>query len=379
MEKINLIATSTFGLEAVVKREAMEMGFTDIKVEDGRVNFTGDISAIPKANIGFRCADRIRLKIGEFTAVTFDELFEKTKALPFEDWITVDAEFTVTGKSIKSTLFSVPDCQSIVKKAIVERLKTKYDVEWFSETGPKYKLQVAILKDVVTISIDTTGPGLHKRGYRENALQAPLKETLAAALIKLSYYRFDKVLIDPTCGSGTILIEAALIARNIAPGINRNFVSESWTQIPKEVWDNARLEAKKAIIKDGDLKIYGSDIDPKSISLAKENARLAGVEKDIKFEIKDISDIKMEEDFGVIISNPPYGERLGTDNEIEFLYEKMGKTFLSNKTWSSYILTAYAYFENAFGKRADVKRKLFNGTIETQYYQYRGEKPAKNK
>lgn len=377
MEKLNLIASTTFGLEAVVKREIMALGFHDIKTFDGKVEFTGDESAIPKANLWLRCAGRVWLKMGEFTAVTFDELFEKTKSLPWGDWIPEDGKFTVVGKSVKSTLFSVSDCQAIVKKAVVEKLKLKYHTSWFDETGAEYTIQVGILKDVVTLAIDTSGSGLHKRGYRENALIAPLKETLAAAMIQLSYWRKDRILLDPFCGSGTIPIEAALIARNIAPGLNRKFASEEWERIDKKLWKDARVAAYQAIDYDCMPQLYGSDIDADAIELAKQNAIKAGVDDCIAFSVKPCQEIQLPGDYGVLIANPPYGERIGEVKEVENMYRALGGIMNSNRTWSTYLITSMEYFESLFGRQASAKRKLFNGRIKTDYYQFYGPRPPK--
>lgn len=377
MEKINIIATTTFGLEAVVKRELISLGFDDIKASDGKVEFTGDESTIVKANMWLRCAGRVWIKMGEFKAVTFDELFEKTKALPWGDWIPVDGKFTVVGKSVKSTLFSVSDCQAIVKKAVVEKLKQKYKVDWFDETGAEYKIQVAILKDMVTLAIDTSGSSLHKRGYRADAMTAPLKESLAAAMVQLSYWRKDRILLDPFCGSGTIPIEAALIGRNIAPGLNRKFASEEWERIGPALWKQARIDAYKAIDYDTELKIYGTDIDPEAIEVAKENAIKAGVDDCITFEVKPCEETKLMGDYGVLITNPPYGERLGELKEVENIYRALGRIMAENTTWSTYLITSMEYFEKLFGRKADAKRKLFNGRIKTDYYQFYGPRPPK--
>lgn len=377
MSKLDLIASTTFGLEAVVKREVISLGFQDVKTFDGRVEFTGDESAIPKANLWLRCAGRVWLKMGEFKAVTFDELFEGAKALPWAEWIPEDGKFTVVGKSVKSTLFSVSDCQAIVKKAVVEKLKLSYDTTWFDETGADYTIQVGILKDVVTLAIDTSGSGLHKRGYRENALIAPLKETLAAAMVMLSYWKKDRILLDPFCGSGTIPIEAALIARNIAPGLNRKFASENWERIGNKLWKDARVQAYQAIDYDCMPKLYGSDIDSDAIELAKQNAIKAGVDDCITFEVKPCQEITLPGDYGVLIANPPYGERIGEVREVEDMYRALGGIMNSNKTWSTYLITSMEYFEKLFGKQASAKRKLFNGRIKTDYYQFYGPRPPK--
>lgn len=374
---INLIATTTFGLEAVVKRECQALGFQNIKTSDGKVEFTGDESDIVKANLWLRCAGRVWVKMGTFTTVTFTELFDRTKALPWGDWIPEDGKFTVVGKSVKSTLFSVSDCQAIVKKAVVEKLKEKYKTDWFDETGASYTIQVGILKDVVTLAIDTSGSGLHMRGYRASALDAPLKESLASAMVQLSYWRKDRILLDPFCGSGTIPIEAAMLARNIAPGLNRKFASEEWERIGKERWKQARKEAYQAIDYDVMPEIYGSDIDPAAIELAKANAELAGVDDCITFEVKPSQEIVLPGKYGVLISNPPYGERIGELKEVENMYRALGATMQTDPTWSTYIITSMEYFESLFGRKADRKRKLFNGRIKTDYYQYEGPRPPK--
>lgn len=374
---LNLIATSTFGLEATVKREVTRLGFQNITVLDGRIDFMGEMSAIADANLWLRSADRVLLRMGEFYAHTFDELFEQTKALPWEDWIPEDGRFPVTGKSIKSTLYSVPDCQAIVKKAIVEKLKQKYHTEWFEETGPEYKIQVALLKDKVTLTIDTTGPGLHKRGYRENAVTAPLKETLASALIELSYWKKDRILLDPLCGSGTIPIECALMAKNIAPGLSRRFESEAWPQIDKSVWKEARAKAYAAININLQPQIFGSDHDQHAVELARRNAEKAGVDDCIQFDVASMKDISLPGRYGVMICNPPYGERIGEINEVEQLYRDIGKLCRTDDTWSTYVITSHEGFEHLYGKKADAKRKLFNGMIKTDYYQFYGQRPPK--
>lgn len=380
MEKFNFIATTTFGLEAIVKREAEKLGLENISVEDGIVNFSGNISDIAKANIWFRSADRILFVLNKFKATTFEELFQGVKSINWGDFLPKDANFVVTGKSIKSQLSSVPACQKISEKAIVEKLKLKYrQTEIFPKTGARYTVLIALLKDKVTVTLDTSGAGLHKRGYRKNQLQAPLKETLASALIDLSYWKKDRILLDPTCGSGTIPIEAALMAKNIAPGISRKFAAEEWEFIDKKIWKDARAEAFSKIDVNFRPEIYGSDIDSKAIEIAKHNAKLAGVDDCIKFETKNLKDISVKnKDYGVFICNPPYAERIGTIEEIEMLYKYMGKIFCQNDTWSSYILTSFEEFEKIFGKKADKKRKLFNGNVKVDYYQYFGKRPPKN-
>ena len=376
MDTFEFIATTTFGLEAIVKREVVRLGFAITNTQDGRIDFKGGADAIPKANLWLRAADRVLLKMGAFTATTFDELFEQTKALPWEQWITEDGQFTVTGKSVKSKLFSVPDCQAIVKKAVVERLKQTYKTEWFEETGAVYKIQVALLKDVATLTIDTTGPGLHKRGYRPDAVAAPIKETLAAAMLDLSFWKKDRVLIDPFCGSGTIAIEAAMMAKNIAPGLARKFVSEDWPQVGKTVWKAARMAAYAAIDTDFRPEIYASDIDEKAIELAKHNARNAGVDDCIQFSALDFNEIGAPAPYSVIVTNPPYGERIGEINEVRKCYKVMGKMLAGDNTLSLYVITSDEDFEKIIGRRANTKRKLFNGMIKTDYYQYQGLKPT---
>ena len=378
MDKITLIAIETFGLEAVVKREVQALGFENIKVSPGKVEFEATIEDIPQANLWLRSADRILLKMGEFQALTFEDLFEQTKAIPWEAWITKDGKFTVKGKSVKSTLGSIRACQSIVKKAVVERLKEKYATDWFEETGPEFTIQISMLNDIGTLTIDTSGSGLNRRGYRKQAGQAALKETLAAGLVQLSFWEKDRLLIDPMCGSGTILIEAALIARNIAPGLNREFASEKWPAIPQKAWPQARQNAKKAIHQGLSLQIFGYDIDEESIVASKANAKAAGVGKDIVFEQKDIKDLWIDAQYGIMISNPPYGIKLGGYEELNQMYISIHKTFKKKKGWSVYILTADKKFPDYF-KRAkpDRTRKLYNGPIEVQYYQYYGERPPR--
>ena len=377
MEQIELIATSTFGLEAIVKRELLKLGYEDLVVENGKVTFKGTEKDIPIANLWLRSADRVLLKMGEFKATTFEELFEKTKALPWDEWITEDGEFTVEGKSVDSKLFSISDSQAIVKKAVVEKLKTKYKTEWFKETGAKFTIEVSLLKDIATLTINTSGAGLHKRGYRLGSVEAPLKETLAAALVQLSYWNKERFLLDPFCGSGTIPIEAAMIGKNIAPGLNRNFVSEKWPRVKKEYWNDARKEAWDLMLKDYKLNIIGSDIDKKAIKAAKENAESIGLEEDISFITSDIRDMKLKNEYGVIICNPPYGERIGEKGEVYKLYKDMGKILKALDTYSIYVLTSNEDFETLYGKRADRKRKLYNGRIKVDYYQYYGPRPPK--
>jgi putative N6-adenine-specific DNA methylase len=314
--------------------------------------------------------------MGEFTAITFDELFEKTKALPWENLITKDGKFDVNGKAVKSTLGSIRACQSIVKKAVVERLKEKYNLEWFEETGPEFTIQISMLKDVAVLTIDTSGTALHKRGYREAGGEAPLKETLAAALVLLSFWNADRILIDPMCGSGTILIEAAMIARHIAPGLQRGFASEKWPAIDEDYWCESRLAARDAIIPVHKLQLFGYDIDAKSIDVCKSNATIAGVVDVILFERKDIRDLWIDKQYGIVISNPPYGVRMSDFKDINEIYIAINKAFRKKWGWSLYILTADELFPSYFKRaRPDRVRKLYNGNIKVNYYQYYGDRP----
>lgn len=371
----DLIATATFGLEAVVARELKDLGY-EVNVKDSKVEFKGDARDICRANLWLRSADRVLIKMGEFEALTFDELFEKTKALPWEDILAENASFPVNGKSIKSTLFSISDCQAIVKKAIVERLKTKYNRSWFEESGPKYTIEVGLLKDIATLTIDTSGAGLHKRGYRELTSDAPLKETLAAAMVQLSFWNPERLLIDPFCGSGTILIEAAMKSLNIAPGLNRQFDSMKWPQISDKLWVDAVAEARDNI-KKSDFRILGFDIDEKVLEIARQCALKAGVSQNIDFHKLNVSQLSTKKKYGCIICNPPYGERMGEALEAEKIYRVMGEVFSSLDTWSFYVLTSNENFERLFGRKCDRKRKLYNGRIKVDYYQFYGPRPPK--
>ena len=372
MKRLELIATCTFGLEGILKDEVVKLGFEDIVTSNGRVEFSGGEDAIAIANLWLRTADRVLVKIGKFNATTFDELFEKTKSCSWEQWITKDGRFPVAkATSVKSKLFSKSDCQSIVKKAIVERLKQKYKINWFEESGENYPVFVNILKDEVTLSIDSSGVGLHKRGYRAKGNEAPLKETLAAAIVFLSHWKSERQLADPFCGSGTLLIEAALMGKNIAPGINRTFSSETWNGQMKRCYSKTREAAKEMIERD-EFRLLGSDIDRHSIQLAMENAKLAGVDDVIAFQKLDVSEFSSSKRVGTIITNPPYGERLSTKKEVEELYQTMGKTFEKLDDWSYFILTGHLNFERYFGRRATKNRKLYNGNILTYLYQYYG-------
>ncbi|PLR99697.1 THUMP domain-containing class I SAM-dependent RNA methyltransferase [Bacillus sp. T33-2] len=377
MKNLEIIATSAMGLEAVVAKEVRALGY-ECEVENGRITYKGDELAVARSNLWLRTADRIKIKVGEFKGYTFDELFEKTKALPWEQFIPEDAEFPVIGKSVKSKLFSVSDSQAIVKKAIVDRLARHYKrTARFEETGAMFRIEVALLKDVATLTIDATGSGLHKRGYRTGQGEAPLKETLAAALVLLTNWTPDRPFADPFCGSGTIPIEAALIGQNIAPGFNRDFVSESWNWMPETVWEQARNEAEDLANYDQPLNITGSDIDHRMVKIAEENAFEAGLGDLVSFKQMRVQDFTTREEYGVLVSNPPYGERLGEKNTVEQMYREIGRVLSPLETWSIYILTSNEQFEQFFGKPATKKRKLFNGFIRTDFYQYWGKRPPR--
>lgn len=375
MRDIDLIATTTFGLEAVAKRELEALGFEDMKVENGRIDFKGSIEDIVRTNLWLRTVDRVLIKLAEFKAMSFEELFQGTKAVNWAGWIPEKGAFIVEGKSLNSKLYSISDSQSIVEKAIVEKLKETYPIDWFSRSGERYRIEVSILKDIATITLDTSGDGLHKRGYRDRAGDAPIKETLAAAMIMLSYWNKDRVLLDPFCGSGTILIEAAMIGRNMAPGLDRTFDAEKWEKIPAEVWSNERVKARGAIDFSSQLKLLGSDTDKRSILRARDNAANLGLEDDIAFFMKDMRDIDLNEEYGVVITNPPYGERMGEKEEVRKLYTDFGSKFRPLETWSVYVITSNEEFESLYGKKADRKRKLYNGRIKVDYYQFYGPRP----
>ncbi|MFS0576326.1 class I SAM-dependent RNA methyltransferase [Sporosarcina sp. 179-K 3D1 HS] len=376
MSEFKLVATSAMGLESIVAEEVKALGF-ETHTENGKIYFQGDESAIAKTNMWLRVADRVRVVAGEFHATTFDELFERTKAIPWEQYLPVDAAFPVAGKSVKSTLFSVPDCQAIVKKAIVERLKSAYKrIGFLDESGPLFKLEVSILKDKVTLTIDSSGAGLHKRGYRVGQGDAPLKETLAAALVKLTRWNPDRPFVDPFCGSGTIPIEAAMIGQNIAPGYNREFLSEQWPWIPKKTWDDVRLEAEDLANYDQPLSIFGFDHDPRMIKVARNNAIEAGFLDIIQFEQRDVRDLQVEGLNGVLVGNPPYGERLGEIEEAEEMAQVLGDVMKDHPSWSVYMLSSLENFETMYGKKATKKRKLFNGFIRTDFYQFWGQRQS---
>ena len=379
MDKFELIAPCHFGLEAVMKREILELGYEIIKVEDGKVTFSGDAEAIVRANMFLRTTERILLKVGQFKAVTFEELFEKTKALPWENYIPVDGKFWIKkANSVKSQLFSPSDIQSIMKKAMVERLKSVYHVEWFEEDGASYPVRVAFMKDEVTIGIDTSGISLHKRGYRQAISKAPITETLAAALIKLTPWRKDRILVDPFCGSGTFPIEAAMMAANIAPGMNRDFLSQEWSGlIPKKVWYEAVEEANDLVDLDVETAIQGYDVDESVIAIARENARRAGVDKFIHFQRRPVAQLRHPKKYGFIITNPPYGERLEDKKDLPALYTQIGEVYAALDDWSMYLITSYEEAERYIGRKADRNRKLYNGMIRTYFYQFLGAKPPK--
>ncbi|PGS48267.1 class I SAM-dependent RNA methyltransferase [Bacillus sp. AFS041924] len=379
MTKYTLIATAAMGIEALVAREVKSLGFEDVVVENGRVLFKSDEDGIVKANLWLRTADRVKLRVGEFKATSFDELFEKTKALPWHMFIPRNGQFPVSGKSHKSKLFSVSDCQAIVKKAIVDKLKTIQNIQgMLIEDGPLFRVEVSILKDIVTLSIDTTGrEGLHKRGYRVDQGEAPLKETLAASLILLTKWNADLPFVDPFCGSGTIPIEAALIGQNIAPGSFRSFASEDWHWIGKKRWNEARQEADDLANYDQKLEIIGSDIDHRMINVSKANADEIGLSDSIEFKQMQVRDFTTRSEYGYVVTNPPYGERLNDRPYVEKLYSDMGNVFTKLETWSAYILTSHEGFEQFYGKPATKKRKLFNGFIKTDYYQYFGKRPPR--
>lgn len=376
-ETWSLIATTPMGLEAIAARELRDLGYDDIQVENGRVQFKGGPLDVCRANLWLRTADRVLIKMAEFPARTFEELFQGTKAVDWQHYIPIDGEFPVEGRSHKSQLSSVPACQGIVKKAIVEKLKEQYHVDWFKETGAYFRIEVMLLNDIATIVLDTTGPGLHKRGYRKLTGKAPLKETMAAALVLLSRWKPDRPLYDPCCGSGTLLIEAAMIGWNVAPGLRRSFPSEHWPTISAEDWEQARDEAFDAVNDEVELQLFGSDIDPEAIELAKAAAKSAGFAKEIQFDIKPLSKAKPEGEYGVIITNPPYGERLSEKDEVERLIRQMGFMMKTLPTWSMFAISPSKQFEHYYGRPADKRRKLFNGNIECQYYQYFGPLPPR--
>lgn len=381
METIQLVAPCHFGMEAVLKREIYDLGYDITKVEDGRVTFEGDLETICRSNIFLRTAERVMVQIGRFRATTFDELYENMKALPWEDWIPQDGKFWVKkASSVKSKLFSASDIQSICKKAMVDRLKMTYHTDWFKEDGASFPVRIFLLKDEVTVALDTTGDPLHKRGYRTWTSKAPISETLAAALIMLTPWRADRILVDPFCGSGTFLIEAAMMAANIAPGMNRSFMAEAWTHlIPKQMWYDVVEEAEEMVDTDISCDLQGYDIDPDMIRIARANAKQADVDHLIHFQQRDVADLKHSKKYGFIITNPPYGERLEDKKDLPALYTTIGQVYRDLDAWSMYLITSYEEAERYIGRKADKNRKLYNGMIRTYFYQFMGPKPPKKK
>ncbi|MFI2129228.1 class I SAM-dependent RNA methyltransferase [Lysinibacillus fusiformis] len=378
MANYQLVATSAMGLEAIVAQEVKALGY-ETTVDNGKVFFQGDETAIARANLWLRVADRVKIVVGQFPAKSFEQLFESVKALPWEKYLPVDAAFPVSGKSVKSKLFSVPDCQAITKKAIVERMKQHYKrLGFLDESGATYKIEVSILKDVATLTIDTSGAGLHKRGYRQAQGEAPLKETLAAALIQVSKWNPNRPFVDPFCGSGTIALEAAMFGQNIAPGYNREFISEDWPWMKAQIWDTVRDEAESLANYDQPLEIVGSDIDHRMVSIAQENATEAGFGELITFKQMQARDFTTQLTDGVMIGNPPYGERIGDVEVVEQVIRDLGKVMKNYPTWSVYMLSSMKNFEELYGRQATKKRKLFNGFIETNYYQFWGQKSKRD-
>lgn len=381
MNTYELIAPCHFGLEAVLKKEIYDLGYEILSVEDGKVTFEGDAEAICRANINLRTAERVLLKVGQFKAVTFTELFDATKALAWEEFIPPDAKFWVTkANSVNSKLFSGSDIQSIVKKAMVERLKEKYKISWFKEEGEAFPLRVTIIKDIVTLAIDTTGASLHKRGYRPEAGKAPISECLAAALIKLTPWNKDRILVDPFCGSGTFPIEAAMIAAGIAPGLNRDFTAEKWENIiPRKMWYEAVTEANDMVNLNIETDIQGYDLDADVVKIARRNAQNAGVDKLIHFQQRDVAKLSHPKKYGFIITNPPYGERLEEKESLPAIYSALGRQFALLDSWSAYVITSYSDAEKYFGRKADKNRKIYNGMLKTYFYSFLGPKPPKKK
>ena len=376
-----LVAPCHFGLEAVLKREIYDLGYEILQVEDGRVTFEGDAEAICRANIFLRTAERVLLKVGSFHATTFEELFQGIKGLPWENYIPEDGKFWVKkASSIKSQLFSPSDIQSIAKKAMVERMKKEYGISWFEEDGSSYPVRIFLLKDEVTVTLDTTGESLHKRGYRTMTSKAPLSETLAAALLLLTPWRKDRILVDPFCGSGTFPIEAAMIAANIAPGMKREFLAEQWDNlIDHQLWSDTVEEAEEMVDTDIEVDIQGFDIDGEVVKAARENAKRAGVENLIHFQERPVKELHHPKKYGFIITNPPYGERLEDKADLPALYSEIGEAYKGLDSWSMYLITSYEETERYIGRKADKNRKIYNGMLKTYFYQYMGPKPPKRK
>ncbi|MBQ1802198.1 MAG: class I SAM-dependent RNA methyltransferase [Lachnobacterium sp.] len=381
MKIFKLVVPCHFGLEAVVKREIYDLGYEITKVEDGKITFEGDEEAICRANIFLRGAERVLLQIGRFKATSFEELFNEIEKLPWEDYIPEDGKFWVKkATSVKSKLFSASDIQSIIKKAMVRRLQKTYKKTWFEETGAEYPVRVSVLKDEFIVSLDTSGEALHKRGYRTMKSLAPIRETMAASLIMLTPWKKDRILVDPFCGSGTFPIEAAMMAANIAPGLNREFTAESWTNIiPRQLWYDTVEEAEEMIDLNVDVDIQGYDIDPDVIKAARSNAKRAGVDKLIHFQQRDVADLHHPKKYGFIITNPPYGERLVEKEQLPSLYKTIGNAFEGLDTWSKFVITSYEDMERYIGRRADKKRKIYNGMIKANFYQFMGPKPPKKR
>lgn len=374
-----MIAPCHFGLEAVLKKEIIELGYDVSKVEDGRVTFIGDEEAVCRVNVFSRTAERILIKVGSFVATTFDELFEGTKALPWEEYIPEDGKFWVAkAASVKSKLFSPSDIQSIMKKAMVDRMRQTYPVTFFAETGSLFPVRVFIMKDEVTVGLDTTGESLHKRGYRKLVAKAPIAENLAAALIMLTPWHEGRILVDPFCGSGTIPIEAAMMAANMAPGMNRSFLSQQWEHlIPKRDWYDCVDEARDLVDTSVKTDIQGYDIDKDMVAIAKENAKLAGVDHMIHFQTRDVAKLSHAKKYGFLITNPPYGERISDKEQVGELYRILGERYRNLDSWSMYLITSYENAERDLGRKADKNRKIYNGMMKTYYYQFMGPKPPK--
>lgn len=379
INRMELMAPCHFGLEAVLKREIDDLGYDIVKVEDGRVTFIGDAEAIARVNIWSRTAERVLIKVGSFMAYSFEDLYQGTRALPWEDYIPSDGKFWVTkAASVKSKLFSPSDIQSIMKKAMVDRMKETYPVDRFEENGDSFPVRVFIMKDEVTVGLDTTGESLHKRGYRKLTAKAPIAENLAAALIMLTPWKSDRILVDPFCGSGTIPIEAALMAANIAPGMNREFTACDWNHIvPAKIWRDAYDEARESVNMDVQVDIQGYDIDDEMVKIARENAKLAGVERLIHFQRRSVEDLNHPKKYGFIITNPPYGERIYEKDKIGELYNIIGDRFRGLDSWSLYMITAYEDAEKGIGRKADKNRKIYNGMMMTRFYSFMGPKPPK--